>query len=140
MSNRYVYAVGRRKSTSVTIKLFPQGSGNFVIRHRDDETTVPLKNHFQGYHHLYLNAIAPLSILGDDALTRYDAEFVYHGGGISGLSDAIKLAFARALVNNDDQLKSTIKPQGFLTRDPRVKERKKFGYRKARKGQKRSKR
>jgi small subunit ribosomal protein S9 len=69
-----------------------------------------------------------------DNLKKFDAEITITGGGIAGQSDAIRLGFARALILHDADFRLTLKPYGLLKRDPRVKERKKPGLKKARKG------
>jgi small subunit ribosomal protein S9 len=89
---------------------------------------------------LYENAVMPLLVLGKEYITQFDAEIVIRGGWIAGQSDAIKLGFARALINWNAELRTTLKPYGLLKRDPRIKERKKPGLKKARKAPTRSKR
>jgi small subunit ribosomal protein S9 len=78
--------------------------------------------------------------LGNTYLTQFDSETTVEGGGIRGQSDALRLGFARALVEYNDELKPTLKPYGLLKRDSRIKERKKPGLKKARKSPKWSKR
>lgn len=79
------------------------------------------------------NALAPFATLGADMAKKFDAAIKICGGGIAGQSDAIKLAFARALIEWNPEFRLTLKPFGLLKRDPRVKERKKPGLKKARK-------
>ena len=71
--------------------------------------------------------------MGADLLKQFDADIKVIGGGIAGQSDAIKLAFARALIDYNPEWRLTLKPYGLLKRDPRIKERKKPGLKKARK-------
>ena len=92
-----------------------------------------LADYFGGNLYLYQNALAPFTTLGNDVATKFDAEIKIVGGGIAGQSDAIKLAFARALIDWNSELRLSLKPHGLLKRDPRVKERKKPGLKKARK-------
>ena len=133
MTNReYTNAVGRRKETTATVKLYAKGAGNILVK------TVTGKEHtladyFGGNVYLYKNAVLPFTTLGNDVLKKFDAEIKIVGGGIAGQSDAIKLAFSRALVEWNSDLRPTLKPHGLLKRDPRVKERKKPGLKKARK-------
>ncbi len=139
VAKEYNYAVGRRKETSAVVKLFPKGKGKFNTRKANGKE-LELKEYFGGNTHLYENAIMPLLVLGKEYVTQFDAEIVIRGGGISGQSDAIKLWFARALINWNAELRTTLKPYGLLKRDPRIKERKKPGLKKARKAPTRSKR
>jgi len=132
VTNEYNYAVGRRKETSAVVKLFPKGKGNFNTR-LAGWTEVQLKDYFGGNAHLYENAIMPLIILWKDYVKQFDAEITIRGGWVSGQSDAIKLAFARALVDWNVDFRLQLKPYWLLKRDARIKERKKPGLKKARK-------
>ncbi len=140
MANQeYTYAIGRRKETTAVVKLFGKGSGNFIIK-TSNGSQKPLADYFGGNLYLLEAALSPLNTLGADYLKKFDAEIVVNGGGISGQADAIKLWFARALIERNSDLRLTLKPYGLLKRDPRIKERKKPGLKKARKGPTRSKR
>lgn len=131
-TKEYNYAVGRRKETSTVVKLFPKGKGNMkVILSSGKELS--LKDYFGWNVHLYENAIMPFLILGRDYLTQFDSEIKIRWGGIAGQSDAIRLAFARALIDWNTDFRTQLKPYGLLKRDPRIKERKKPGLKKARK-------
>ncbi|AHB41769.1 TPA: 30S ribosomal protein S9 [Patescibacteria group bacterium] len=133
MTNKeYNYAIGRRKETSAVVKLFSKGTGNFVVKTAKG-VEKSLQQYFGGNDYLYQNAITPFTTLGADYVKKFDAQIKIVGGGISGQADAIKLAFARALIDRDADLRVTLKPFGLLKRDPRVKERKKPGLKKARK-------
>ncbi len=132
VANEYNYAVGRRKETSAVVKLFPKGKSVFKTR-LSSWKEIELKDYFGGNSHLYENAIMPLLILGKWYLTQFDAEITIKWGGISGQSDAIKLAFARSLIDWNTDLRTQLKPYGLLKRDARIKERKKPGLKKARK-------
>lgn len=133
MANReYNYAVGRRKETTATVKLYAKGAGSYVLKTATGKEYT-LADYFGGNHYLYQNAIAPFSTLGTDVLSKFDAEIKVVGGGVAGQADAIRLAFARALVEWNSDLRVSLKPHGLLKRDPRVKERKKPGLKKARK-------
>ncbi len=135
----YNYAVGRRKETSAVVKLFPKGKGKFNTRLASNKE-IELKEYFGGNTHLYENAIMPLLVLGKDYIKQFDAEIVIRWWGLAGQSDAIKLWFARALIDWNADLRTELKPYGLLKRDPRIKERKKPGLKKARKWPTRSKR
>ena len=133
MANKeYNYAIGRRKCTTAVVKLYSQGGGTFVVKTASGKE-VPLKEYFGGNTHLYENAIAPFSVIAPEAHKKFDAHIRVLGGGIAGHSDAIKLGFARALIEWNSDLRPTLKPYGLLKRDPRIKERKKPGLKKARK-------
>jgi small subunit ribosomal protein S9 len=131
-SNKAVYwGTGRRKSSVARVRLVP-GSGKLIINKRDGE------NYLQ-YNPSYLNATrAPLETLGLEG--EYDILVNVNGGGLTGQSDAIKLGVARALCELDPDNRKPLKVEGYLTRDPRATERKKYGLRKARKAPQFSKR
>lgn len=134
MANKeYTYAIGRRKETTAVVKLFGNGSGSFIIK-TSNGSTKPLADYFGGNLYLLEAALSPLNTLGADYLKKFDAEIVVNGWGISGQADAIKLGFARALIEWNPDFRPTLKPYGLLKRDPRIKERKKPGLKKARKG------
>jgi small subunit ribosomal protein S9 len=130
-NRKYIYAIGRRKEASAQIRLYPKGTGTFVI---NDKT---IENYFQqpGLVDQSLNALI-LQNLRD----TFDATVHVTGGGKKGQSDAIRLGISRALIEHDESLRGQIKKLGFLTRDARVKERKKPGLRKARRAPQWSKR
>jgi small subunit ribosomal protein S9 len=134
MANKeYTYAIGRRKETTAVVKLFGQWSGSFNIK-TSNGSQKPLADYFGGNLYLLEAALSPLNTLGADYLKKFDIEIVVSGWGISGQADAIKLGIARALIEWNSDLRLTLKPYGLLKRDPRVKERKKPGLKKARKG------
>jgi len=140
MANKdYTYAIGRRKETTAVVKLFGNWGGHFTIK-TSNGSQKPLADYFGGNLYLLEAALSPLNTLGADYLKKFDAEIVVSGWGISGQADAIKLGFARALIEWNPELRLTLKPYGLLKRDPRIKERKKPGLKKARKGPTRSKR
>jgi small subunit ribosomal protein S9 len=132
MTKKYFYAIGRRKQTTVTLKLFDKGTGNMTVTKSNDKQ-VSLQDYFGGNHHMLESAMMPFDIIGDNAQIKFDAEIKINGGGLRGQADAIKLAFARALTQYDPAYRLTLKPYGALKRDPRIKERKKPGLKKARK-------
>lgn len=132
MTKKYSYAVGRRKSSTAVVKLFPQGSGKFSVRQANGKTST-LEEYFGGNWYMLDNLYSPFQSVDKKFADGFDAEIVIRGGGLSGQSDAIKLGFARALVDHNPELRVTLKPYGHLKRDGRVKERKKPGLRGARK-------
>lgn len=132
VTREYTSAVGRRKSTTATVKLYAKGAGNMSLTTADG-AQYSLAEYFGGNAYLYQNAISPFTTLGADVRKKFDAEIKIVGGGVAGQADAIRLAFARALVEWNSDLRPTLKPHGLLKRDPRVKERKKPGLKKARK-------
>ena len=133
MANKeYNYAIGRRKETSTVVKLYAKGTGQYSLSTANGVQKT-LQEYFGGNVYLYENAILPFVTLGADIVNQFDATIKVVGGGIAGQSDAIKLAFARALIDYNPEWRLTLKPYGLLKRDPRIKERKKPGLKKARK-------
>lgn len=131
-AHRYVYAVGRRKTAVVQVRLYMQP--------KDEKTLVngrELKAYF-GIDRLVTNALAPIKTVGMEE--KVAVSLLAQGGGLSGQSDAAKLAIARALTKHDALLRPALKAAGFLTRDARSVERKKPGLKKARKSPQWSKR
>ena len=132
MSNQVVYTgTGRRKSSVARVRLVP-GSGQITVNKKAG------KEYFQQIQS-YIQALrSPLETLGLES--EYDIVVLAHGGGLTGQSDAIKLGVARALCELDPENRQPLRAEGYLTRDPRAKERKKYGLRKARKAPQFSKR
>ena len=125
------FGIGRRK-TSVAKVILVSGTGSMVVNHK------PWELYLQ-FNSQYINAAkAPLIKLGLE--NTYDIYVNTHGGGIKGQADAIKLGVARALCYISSDNRSSLKTAGYLTRDARCKERKKYGLRKARKAPQFSKR
>lgn len=131
-SDRAVYwGTGRRKASVARVRLVP-GSGQLTVNGR------PGDNYFN-YNSTYISvAKSPLETLGLE--NEYDILVNAHGGGLTGQSDSIRLGVARALCELDPENRSPLKTEGYLTRDPRAKERKKYGLHKARKAPQYSKR
>ena len=121
---------GRRKKSVARVRLVP-GNGNVVVNKRD------IENYF-GLETLRVIVNQPLVLTGTK--DKFDVLVNVHGGGFTGQAGAIRHGIARALVKSDEALKSELKKAGFLTRDPRMKERKKYGLKKARKASQFSKR
>ncbi|USN56680.1 MAG: 30S ribosomal protein S9 [Candidatus Peribacteria bacterium] len=128
----YLYAVGRRKSSTAVVKLFPKGSGKFTVTQANG-TASSMEDYFGGNWYMLDNLYAPFHTIDKKYMNDFDAEVTIRGGGLAGQSDAIKLGFARALVEYNPELRQTLKPYGHLKRDGRIKERKKPGLRGARK-------
>ena len=123
-------ATGRRKSSVARVRLVP-GEGKIVINGRE------LTNYF-GLKTLELIVNQPLEIT--ETKGKYDVLVTVIGGGISGQAGAIRHGIARALLDVDAEYRPALKKAGFLTRDPREKERRKYGLKKARKASQFSKR
>ncbi|MCR2043496.1 30S ribosomal protein S9 [Anaerosalibacter massiliensis] len=121
---------GRRKNAIARVRLIP-GSGKIVINKRD------LDEYFD-YDTLKVIVREPLTVT--ETLDKYDVLVNVHGGGYTGQAGAIRHGIARALVNADEEMRPVLKKEGFLTRDQRMKERKKYGLKKARKSPQFSKR
>lgn len=134
----YNYSVGRRKESTAVVKLYPQWSGNYTVIYNGKE--VAMKDYFGGASYLYENAITPFLILDKDLINKYDAVITVSGWWIAGQANAIRLGFAKSLIESNPEWRQTLKPYGLLARDSRVKERKKPGLKKARKAPTRSKR
>lgn len=117
-------ATGRRKRAVSSVRLRP-GSGKIDVNGKSFEDYFPL----QIQRDIILS---PLKIVGDNS-EQYDMIVRVNGGGIQGQVIATRLGLARALVKEDSDTKQNLKVEGFLTRDPRKKERKKYGHKKARK-------
>ena len=123
-------ATGRRKSSVARVRLVP-GEGNIVINDRE-------LNKYFGLKTLELIVNQPLEVT--EAKGKYDVLVNVNGGGISGQAGAIRHGIARALLKVDAEFRPALKKAGFLTRDPREKERRKYGLKKARKASQFSKR
>ena len=115
---------GRRKNSIARVRLVPNGKGQFIINKANIEEYFNL-----GVYRLVANQAFEVT----GTMGKYDVIVNVHGGGLSGQAGAIRHGIARALVKADESLKPEIKKAGFLTRDARVKERKKYGLKKARK-------
>ena len=121
---------GRRKKSVARVRLLP-GSGNITINKRD------IKDYF-GYETLKMIVRAPMVLT--DTLSKFDVNVNVYGGGYTGQAGAIRHGIARALIVADPELRGALKKAGFLTRDPRMKERKKYGLKAARRAPQFSKR
>jgi small subunit ribosomal protein S9 len=124
------YGTGRRKHSVARVRLVP-GEGRIIINKRD------IDDYF-GLETLKLIVKQPLNLT--DTIGKYDVLVTANGGGISGQAGAIRHGISRALLKADPELRGTLKRAGFLTRDPRMKERKKYGLKAARRAPQFSKR
>ena len=125
-----IWATGRRKKAIARARI-SEGKGEIVINKK------PLNEYFKS--ELLQNEVKTALVLVE-AADKYDIDITVTGGGLSGQAGACRHAIARALVLSNETFKSTIKSAGLLTRDPRMKERKKYGLKKARKAPQFSKR
>ncbi len=118
-----IHTIGRRKTAVARIYL-SEGKGKIMVNDKEYDkyfTTDTLK----------YKVLQPLNLT--ENVTSFDIKAKVFGGGITGQAEAIRLAISRALVKIDEENKSILKPEGLMTRDPRMVERKKFGQKKARK-------
>lgn len=115
--------VGRRKESVARVRLRP-GTGKIKVNGREFEEYFPRETH-------RIQVLRPLETVG--ALKKFDVLALLSGGGSSGQAGALKHGIARALILSDGDLRTVLKRNGFLTRDPRAKERKKYGQKRARK-------
>ena len=131
MSNEsYVWATGKRKCAVAQIRLLP-GQGSIMVGDKSYEDTFPRLEHQH-------TIVAPFLVT--NTVGKYNVTVKVIGGGKSGQADAIRHGIARALVKENELFKQTLRKEGFLTRDARVVERKKYGLKKARKAQQYTKR
>ena len=121
---------GRRKKAVARVRLVP-GDGNITINKRDIDS-------YFGLETLKMVVRSPLALT--ETQGRYDVLVNVHGGGFTGQAGAIRHGIARALITSDEELRPALKKAGFVTRDPRMKERKKYGLKKARRAPQFSKR
>ena len=126
----YFYGTGRRKDSVARVRVY-QGTGKITINGRDI-------NDYFGLETLKLIVRSPLVLLGLEG--KYDVVVRVSGGGVSGQAGAIRHGLSRALLQFNPELRATLKKAGFLTRDPRMKERKKYGLKAARRAPQFSKR
>ena len=127
----YLYGTGRRKSSVARVHLFEGGSGSITINGRD------IDDYF-GLETLKMVVRQPLEATG--TIGKVDISATVTGGGVSGQAGALRHGIARALLSVDPAYRTILKQAGFLTRDPRMKERKKYGLKAARRAPQFSKR
>ena len=129
-TNPYFYGTGRRKKSVARVRVYA-GSGKITINNRD------IDDYF-GLETLKLIVRQPLALTG--TADKFDIVCNVQGGGVTGQAGAIRLGLSRALLQYDENLRPALKKAGFLTRDPRMKERKKYGLKGARRAPQFSKR
>ena len=127
--NKYT-AIGRRKRSVAKVTITP-GKGNIVVNGKDVSDYMP-------YETLVMDLVQPLELV--DCKDKYDINVVVKGGGFSGQTGAIRLGITRALMLANAETRPTLKANGMVTRDARIKERKKYGLKKARRAPQFSKR
>ncbi|MBN1180411.1 MAG: 30S ribosomal protein S9 [Anaerolineae bacterium] len=125
MSERYYYeGVGRRKTSTARVRLYADGKGDVVVNGKR------LLDYFTRSGDAE-RLLEPLKVVGMEG--RFDVSVKVLGGGVSGQTDAVRLGVARALLKLDPELRPVLRRSGYLTRDARIKERKKPGLKRARK-------
>ena len=127
----YLYGTGRRKSSVARVRLYPNGTGEIKINGRDIEEYFGLDT---------MKLIVRQPFTTTDSLGKFDVEATVSGGGFTGQAGAIRHGLSRALVKANEEYKPLLKKAGLLTRDPRMKERKKYGLKAARRAPQFSKR
>lgn len=130
-TTKYIEAVGRRKTSIARVRITPDSKSSFHINDKAVSDFIKVKE-------LQNIATEPLEQEGVEG--KFKVTVLVKGGGIASQADAIRLGLARALITHKTELRGTMKKAGFLKRDPRVKERRKFGLKKARKAPQWSKR
>jgi small subunit ribosomal protein S9 len=124
MSVQYFEGVGRRKESTARVRLM-SGTGKFTVNDRPLEEYFPRTGDMEAI-------VGPLAAAGQDRST-FDISATVHGGGVTGQTDSVQLGLARSLVKLNSDNTALLRKGGFLTRDPRIKERKKPGLKRARK-------
>ena len=127
----YFYGTGRRKSSVARVRVYPNGTGAITINGRD------IDDYF-GLDTLKLIVRQPMELT--ETIGAFDIVCTVAGGGVTGQAGAIRHGLSRALLQYNEELRPTLKKAGLLTRDPRMKERKKYGLKKARRAPQFSKR
>jgi small subunit ribosomal protein S9 len=118
-----IHKIGRRK-TAVARVYVSEGKGNITVNKKDVNTYFPTAT-------LQYKVNQPLVMTNNEG--NFDIKVNVYGGGVTGQAEAVRLALSRAMCELDEENRSILKPEGLLTRDPRMVERKKFGQKKARK-------
>lgn len=124
MDKKYYEGIGRRKESSARVRLM-EGSGSYIVNEKEIEAYFTRLGD--------VPEIIKAFDIANQPADKYDLSVRVNGGGVTGQRDAVKLGLARALVEMDEELRPPLRHSGYLTRDPRVKERKKPGLKRARK-------
>ena len=130
-SNPYFYGTGRRKSSVARVRVYPNGTGAITINGRDIDE-------YFGLDTLKLIVRQPMELT--ETVGAFDIICTVTGGGVTGQAGAIRHGLSRALLQYNEETRPVLKKAGLLTRDPRMKERKKYGLKKARRAPQFSKR
>ena len=128
---KYSYGTGRRKSSVARVRVYENGTGSIIINGREMDEYFGLET---------LKLIVRQPLVSTDMLGKVDIVVTVAGGGVSGQAGAIRHGLSRALLGINAEYRATLKAAGFLTRDPRMKERKKYGLKAARRAPQFSKR
>ena len=128
---KYSYGTGRRKSSVARVRVYENGTGSIIINGREMDEYFGLET---------LKLIVRQPLVSTDMLGKVDIVVTVAGGGVSGQAGAIRHGLSRALLGINPEYRATLKAAGFLTRDPRMKERKKYGLKAARRAPQFSKR
>ena len=128
---KYNYGTGRRKSSVARVRVYENGTGSIIINGREIDNYFGLDT---------LKLIVNQSLVAADLVVKVDIVVTVAGGGVSGQAGAIRHGISRALLQLNPEYRATLKAAGFLTRDPRMKERKKYGLKAARRAPQFSKR
>ena len=128
---QYQYGTGRRKSSVARVRVYEGGTGSIIINGRDIEEYFGLET---------LKMVVRQPMVATETLGKYDVVCTVAGGGVTGQAGAIRHGISRALLGVNPEFRAILKAAGFLTRDPRMKERKKYGLKAARRAPQFSKR
>ena len=128
---KYFYGTGRRKSSVARVRVYENGTGSVIVNGRDIDDYFGLET---------LKLVVRQPLVTTDLLGKVDVVVTVAGGGVSGQAGAIRHGISRALLQVSDENRPVLKKAGFLTRDPRMKERKKYGLKAARRAPQFSKR
>jgi small subunit ribosomal protein S9 len=124
MDKQYYEGIGRRKESSARVRIM-SGAGSFIVNEKAIDAYFTRLGDVE--------AIIKAFTIANQSEDVYDVTVMVDGGGVTGQRDAVKLGLSRALVKMDEELRAPLRRNGYLTRDPRVKERKKPGLKRARK-------
>ncbi len=128
---KYAYGTGRRKSSIARVRVYENGTGSIIINGRDIDDYFGLET---------LKLLVRQPLVTTDTLGKVDIVATVSGGGVTGQAGAIRHGVSRALLSVNPEFRAALKAAGFLTRDPRMKERKKYGLKAARRAPQFSKR
>ena len=139
-TKKYIYSIGRRKTSTAVVKLYPQWKGTIKVISENHPEGVTLKDFLWGHKYLIEDVMFPFAVLANGLEKKVDIEVKVNGWGLRGQTEAMRLGIARALVELSPDFRLTLKAHWLLKRDPRQKERKKPGLKKARRAPQWSKR